>query len=80
MSMFSLAIAISIVYLVVRFIEMRFVNKDSIPLKLLFRDTLFVFFSVIAGQFVVQQLSSTFDVNISGGSSSPTVFTDNPEF
>lgn len=78
--MFSLAIAISIVYLVVRFIEMRFVNKDSIPLKLLFRDTLFVFFSVIAGQFVVQQLSSTFDVNISGGSSSPTVFTDNPEF
>lgn len=78
--MFSLAIAISIVYLVVRFIEMRFVNKDSIPLKLLFRDTLFVFFSVIAGQFVVQQLSSTFDDNISGGSSSPTVFTDNPEF
>jgi hypothetical protein len=78
--MFSLAIAISIVYLVVRFIEMRFVNKDSIPLKLLFRDTLFVFFSVIAGQFVVQQLSSAFDDNMSGGSSSPAVFTDNPEF
>ena len=78
--MFSLAIAISIVYLVVRFIEMRFVNKDSIPLKLLFRDTLFVFFSVIAGQFVLQQLSSVLDDNMSGGSSPPAVFTDNPEF
>ena len=78
--MFTLSIAISIVYLIVRFIEMRFVNKDSIPLKLLFRDTLFVFFSVIAGQFLAQQLSFTFDETMAGGSSSPAVFTDNPEF
>jgi hypothetical protein len=35
---------------------MRFVDKENKPLKFLIRDTLLVYFSVIAGHFVLDQL------------------------
>ena len=79
-SIYVSSVVISVVYLIVRFIEMRFVNKDVIPLKLLARDTLFVFFSVIAGYFVADQLGPLVDEGTNIMKESPAVFVGNPEF
>ena len=67
---------ISFIFFVCKFIEMRFVDKESKPLKLLVRDTLLSYFSVLVGNFIFSQLKST----IQEGGSAPGVFTDNPDF
>jgi len=76
------AVIVSIVYFLVRFIEMRFLEKESKPLKWLIKDTLLVFFSVFVGGLLLDQLSPV--LKQTGGESisiqNPTVFTDNPAF
>ena len=78
-SIFIVAGAISIVYFLVKFGEMRFVDKESKPLKLLIRDSLLVYFSVIVGNFILDQLKPLLD-NGTNASASLSVFTDNPTF
>jgi len=68
-------LAISVSYLIFKFIEMRFVLKENKPLKLLVRDTVLVYLSVILGNFVISQIGET---NIT--SSLPEVFTNDPGF
>jgi hypothetical protein len=77
-NIFVVAAVISITFLITKFIEMRFIEKESKPLKLLIRDTLLVYFSVIIANFVMDQINSV----IKGGSSTKVtpVFTDNPGF
>jgi hypothetical protein len=55
---------------------MRFIEKDSKPLKLLIRDTLIVYFSVIAGHYLLIQINPIMHF----GGSAPQVFTGNPDF
>jgi dolichol-phosphate mannosyltransferase len=52
-----------------------FSNK---PLKLLIRDALVVYFSVVAGYFVIEQVNPMIETNLAP--SQPSVFTDNPSF
>jgi hypothetical protein len=77
------AAIISAVFFIVKFIEMRFIDKESKPLKLLVRDSLLVYFSVICGNFVIEQLKPMIQ-EVSGSPENivvaPTVFTDNPGF
>jgi hypothetical protein len=54
-SIFYLAGAIAVLYLVVRFLEMRFILKENKPLKHMFRDALIVYFSSIGGYYLLQQ-------------------------
>lgn len=61
-------------FLVFKFIEMRFITKENIPPKQLVRDAIIVFISVLLGQYLVLQ----FD-NAKGGKFIE-VFTDNPSF
>ena len=78
-NIFVVAAIISITFIIAKFIEMRFIEKESKPLKLLIRDALLVYFSVIAGDFVIGQINPI----IQGGSASSQitpVFTDNPGF
>ncbi len=75
-SIFVIGIAISSIYLIGKFIEMRFILKENKPLKVLFRDTLLVYVSVILGSFILEQIS---DGTMSGGST-PQVFTNDPAF
>ena len=48
-SIFITGGVISFVYLVFKFLEMRFVLKEKKPMKVLFRDTLIVYISVVLG-------------------------------
>jgi hypothetical protein len=77
-NIFVVAAVISITFLITKFIEMRFIEKESKPLKLLIRDTLLVYFSVIIANFVMDQINSVIK---EGPSTKVTpVFTDNPGF
>ena len=58
---------------------MRFIDNESKPLKLLIRDTLLVYFSVISGYFIMEQLKPVLET-VGENISAPQVFTDNPEF
>ena len=77
-NIFMIAAVISIVYILAKFIEMRFVEKENKPLKLLIRDALVVYFSVIFGHFILDQIQPT--INAVGGAKPTPIFTDNPGF
>ena len=73
---FILAGVVAVVYIIFLFLEMRFILKENKPLKILFRDGLLVYLSVLLGDFILNQLTplskSTF--------SQPEVFTNAPNF
>jgi len=76
-NIFIVAGIISFIFLIFKFIEMRIIEKESKPLKLLIRDTLVVYFSVITGNFIVDQLKPSIQ---NAGLVNPAVFTDSPNF
>jgi len=79
-NIFVIAAIISIIFFIIKFIEMRFVDKESKPLKYLIRDSLLVYFSVISGNFIIEQLKPVLQEGGENIIISPNVFTDNPEF
>jgi hypothetical protein len=79
-NIFVIAGIISVIFFIVKFIEMRFVDKESKPLKFLIRDSLLVYFSVIAGNFIIEQLKPVIQEGGESGVTNPAVFTDNPGF
>ncbi len=78
-SVFVIAGIISVTFLVAKFLEMRYIEKESKPLKLLIRDALVVYFSVVVAYFVMDQLNTTIESS-GGGKKITPVFTDNPAF
>lgn len=77
-NIFIIAAIISVIFFIAKFAEMRFFEKEPKPLKLLVRDSLLVYFSVICGYFALEQVNSS--INSVGPEMSTPVFTDNPEF
>jgi hypothetical protein len=80
-NIFVVAAIVSICFFIVKFLEMRYIEKENKPLKLLIRDTLLVYFSVIIANFVIGQINPI----IQGGGGTTNnkitpVFTDNPGF
>ena len=75
-NIFVIAAIISIIFLIAKFLEMRYIEKESKPLKLLIRDALLVYFSVIVSHYIIKQVNPL--MHSVGGS--PQVFTDNPDF
>lgn len=77
-NIFIYAFIISIIFLIIKFIEMRVVDKENKPLKLLIRDTLLVYFCVISGNFIFEQLLPANVLHHQNNQ--PKIFTDTPEF
>ena len=78
-NIFIVAGIISIIFLIIKFVEMRMVDKEPKPLKLLIRDSLLVYFSVIVGDFVSSQLKPFIEEGVHELKAT-SVFTDNPAF
>jgi hypothetical protein len=78
-NIFVTAAIISIIFLISKFIEMRFIEKENKPLKLLIRDSLLVYFSVVFGYFILGQINPLLKGGSVGNVTTP-VFTDNPGF
>lgn len=72
---FITALVIACVYLLFKFLEMRFVLRENKTLKTLLRETLIVYLSVLGGDFVLQQLQP-----LQNQLKVPTVFTSPPNF
>ena len=77
-NIFVIAGVISVIFFIAKFLEMRFFDKEPKSLKLLVRDSLLVYFSVICGYFILEQIKPVTN-GVVGGGITP-VFTDNPEF
>ena len=74
-SIFFNAAVMSIVYILFRFIEMRYILKNKKSMKELMRDGLIVYFSIIVGDFVLSQfLESSFE------KPGTEAFIDQPDF
>jgi hypothetical protein len=77
-NIFLVAGIISVIFFIAKFLEMQYIEKESKPLKVLIRDSLVVYVSVVFGNFIVEQLSPVIkDASIM---ESPIAFTDNPPF
>ena len=81
-NIFILASFVSLIFIIFKFIEMRFINKESKPLKILIKDTLIVYLCIILGILVVQQIEPMTGSITGGAKSAPItqVFTDVPTF
>jgi hypothetical protein len=82
-NIFIFAVIISVIYFGVKLIEMKFVEKEPKPLKILVRDAILVYFSVVVSYFLMDQISpftQSGGTIVSSGSNTTPVFTDNPEF
>lgn len=73
-----IAFIISIIYSIIKFIEMRFIKKENKPLKQIVIDIIIVFLSSILTLLLMDQ----FNINemITNIKKTPHVFTDKPEF
>jgi hypothetical protein len=77
-NIFLVAGVVSVIFFVAKFLEMQYIEKESKPLKILIRDTLVVYVSVVIGSFILEQLSPVIkDISVI---ESPGAFTDNPPF
>jgi hypothetical protein len=74
-SIYLIATAVSICFLAGKFIEMKFILKENKPLKVLFRDAVFVYISVILGSTIVESFSSVDILK-----RAPEIFTNKPSF
>lgn len=68
---------IAILYLLLKFGEMRLVLKESKPIKEFLRDTVIVFISAFIGMYVIDQFLLQGDIITKV---SPKAFIDNPTF
>lgn len=78
-NIFFIAGIISVIFFIAKFLEMRYIDEESKPLKILVRDTLLVYVSVITGSFIVDQLNPVLN-EPNALTSVPLAFTDNPPF
>ena len=75
-SVFTLALVISVVFVLFRLLEMKFVLKEKKPLKNLIRDGVLCYLSVVGGNFVIENI-----LPVQGtGSTPPSAFINDPEF
>lgn len=77
-NIFLIAGIVAGIFCLCKFIEMRFIEKEDKPFKLLIRDSLIVYISVICGHFMIDQLAPFMDDAVTN--SAPNVFVDNPAF
>ena len=69
---------ISIIYLIIKFLEMRFVSKENKPLKKLLLDALIVFVASIITSFIFEQFDITNILNKIN--TTPVILTNTPNF
>lgn len=71
-------VIVSTIFFIIKFIEMRFVQRENVPLKTLVVNTLIVFVSTILSLMIMKQFN--IDEIIGSIKSVPSVFTGKPDF
>ena len=83
--LFIIGFSVAVVYFILKFMEMRFVEPDNQkPLKVLIRDTIVVCISAVLAVFILNQFENIGSAGGIGGGGgvggSPAVFVDTPGF
>jgi hypothetical protein len=79
-NIFIISFVISIIFTIIKIIEMKFIESEyKKPLKYLIRDSLLVYFSVIAGDFILEQVSPSIQ-KITNINTTPNAFLSDPIF
>ena len=73
--LFINAAIVSVIFLLIKFGEMRIINKENKPLKELVRDAFIVYMSYLIGIFILDQISSS-ELN----TEATKIFVDAPGF
>ncbi len=82
----AIVILTTVLYILVKIIEMKYVNKEMRPMKELVRDTMIVGVSVCVSTFTVFSMNSSMNGFFNAMTDTNTlpivapVFTDNPDF
>ena len=77
-NLFSVAAATAMVFILLRFLDMRMIAKDKRPVKDLLKEGLLVYLSTCGGIFLLRQVQN---VGTGSGSSGKTnVYTGEPSF
>lgn len=74
-NIYLFALAISIVFLISKFFEIRFILKEKVNIKQLVIDTIIVYFSVILGILIIEQF-----IDKTKNFTQAPVFIDAPKF
>ena len=74
------AIIVSFIYVILRIIEIKFINKEELNFILFIKDALIVLCSVIAGFYLTEQIKPMMYENASSIIKAPIIFTDTPNF
>jgi hypothetical protein len=72
---FITSLVISIIFIIYKFFEIRYINKKNKPVKELFRESLVVFISSLIGVYLVDTINTNINKIIQ-----PTAYTGNPDF
>jgi len=78
MNILIISLIISIIYFILRFLEMRFIIKENKPLKELAKDSLFVYISAIIVFFILEQFNNILESNIKVNNNPPAFTNDAP--
>jgi|694.fasta_scaffold17067_15 hypothetical protein len=77
-NIFLEAFVISIIYVIVNFLEMRYFQKEDKQIKDILKEGLMVYLAVISGVFIITQFKPEVEKIIN--EAPPLVFVDNPPF
>ena len=79
-NIFITAGVISVLFFILKLSEIKMVLKEDIDLKMMLKDTLIVFCSVVTGTLLVDQLKPMIYENAEKLIKNPPIFTDLPSF
>jgi hypothetical protein len=77
-NIFLEAFIISVIYVIINFLEMRYFQNEEKPIKEIVKSGLLVYLSVVAGVFIVEQFKPEVEKLVN--EAPPLVFVDNPPF
>ena len=72
------SVVTSIIFFLIKFIKMRFVDKEVTPLKVIVKETAYVFISSLIGGYLIDQFK--FNNILENIKETPSVFTNEPGF
>tara|TARA_B100001059_G_C17712995_1_gene516490 strand:+ start:548 stop:778 length:231 start_codon:yes stop_codon:yes gene_type:complete len=74
-NIYIVALSVSIVFMISKFFEIRFILKEKVNIKQLVIDCILVYFSVIVGYFIIEQFADK-----AKNLTQAPVFIDSPKF
>lgn len=74
-SKFAIAGVVGIVYVILKFLEIRFITKETKPVKEITRDALLVYISSVLALFVIEQADAS-----EIGKTNVAAFVGSPDF